>query len=111
MNTTETQSGSSLQRVVRRRPRKPSETFFLDGGAVLHIDRAIMPLRYKCDLCGKRSASVTWDEGDILTCLDCIEKWEKKHKCHWEDGTPLKPPNDRTERQPPSASVADTKDL
>lgn len=93
---TKTPSPGSLQRVVRRRPTRSSSTYLLDGGGVLHIDRRIVPLLMACDQCGKRSPNCAPDEGDGgWWCLDCIELWEKKHKQHWEDGSPLKPPNDK----------------
>lgn len=86
----------NLQRMVRRRPTRSSSTHLLEDGTVLHIDRRIMPLRNKCCQCSKMKPDCAPDEGDGgWWCIDCIEAWEKKTGQHWEDGTPLPPPNDK----------------
>jgi uncharacterized Zn ribbon protein len=43
----------------------------------------------ECSQCFERKPNCTWDEGDMIWCLDCIRAWENENGQHWEDGSPL----------------------
>jgi len=76
-------------RKMKKKPTKASETFPMDGGGFIHIDRRIMPIYLKCDHCDKKSPNWAYDEDESVWCLECIEEWEKKNSCHWADGKPF----------------------
>jgi len=82
---------------MKPKDTKRASTYPLTGGGFVHIDRAILPVEYvpcirKCFSCQQEFTDdkITPDEGDVWWCTPCMKAWEKEHKCHWENGQPIK---------------------
>lgn len=74
---------------MRQKPTRAHDIHFFEGG-VLFFDRRTVPICMECDICGAKSPDWAPDEDGRNWCLNCIEKWEKKHRENWADGSPLK---------------------
>lgn len=48
--------------------------------------------KHTCEMCQCNDATIE-DEGDVWWCRECIEEWEEKNHCNWEDGMPIITPS------------------